>query len=284
MDTPRPNGRIKKPREKRYVYSFGGGKADGKASLSWLLGGKGANLAEVAGLGLPVPPGLTITTEVCSYYYGHGRTYPEELPNQVRTGLKRIERIIKRRFGDAKRPLLLSVRSGARVSMPGMMDTVLNLGLNDTTVQGVIRQSGDARFAYDCYRRFVQMYGDVVLGLKPETQTAVDPFEQLLEQKKADKGVENDTDLDAQDLQELVSAFKNLIRERLDVPFPEDPHDQLWGSIGAVFGSWNNPRAVAYRRIENIPSEWGTAVTVQAMVLPLTGVALNPQVPQPASS
>lgn len=266
MDTPRPNGRIKKPREKRYVYSFGGGKADGKASLSWLLGGKGANLAEVAGLGLPVPPGLTITTEVCSFYYGHGRTYPEELPNQVRTGLKRIERIIKRRFGDAKRPLLLSVRSGARVSMPGMMDTVLNLGLNDTTVQGVIRQSGDARFAYDCYRRFVQMYGDVVLGLKPETQTAVDPFEQLLAQKKADKGVDNDTDLDAQDLQELVSAFKNLIRERLDVTFPEDPHDQLWGAIGAVFGSWNNPRAVTYRRIENIPSEWGTAVTVQAMV------------------
>lgn len=266
MDTPRPNGRAKKPREKRYVYSFGGGKADGKASLSWLLGGKGANLAEIAGLGLPVPPGLTITTEVCSYYYGHGRTYPEELPNQVRTGLKRIERIIKRRFGDAKRPLLLSVRSGARVSMPGMMDTVLNLGLNDTTVQGLIRQSGDTRFAYDCYRRFVQMYGDVVLGLKPESKTAIDPFEQLLEQKKLQKGVENDTDLDVQDLQELVVAFKRLIHDRLDVTFPEDPHDQLWGAIGAVFGSWNNPRAVAYRRIENIPSEWGTAVTVQAMV------------------
>ncbi len=256
----------KKTREKRYVYSFGGGKADGKASLSWLLGGKGANLAEIAGLGLPVPPGLTITTEVCSHYYKHGRTYPEELPNQVRTGLRRIERIIKRRFGDAKRPLLLSVRSGACVSMPGMMDTVLNIGLNDTTVQGLIGQSGDPRFAYDCYRRFVQMYGDVVLGLKPASKTDLDPFEQLLEQKKAHKGVDNDTDLDAQDLQELVVAFKRLIHDRLDVTFPEEPNDQLWGTIGAVFGSWNNPRAVTYRRIENIPSEWGTAVTVQAMV------------------
>ena len=260
------SGSGKTSREKRYVYSFGGGKADGKASLNWLLGGKGANLAEIAGLGLPVPPGLTITTEVCSHYYEHGRTYPEELPNQVRTGLRRIERIIKRRFGDAKRPLLLSVRSGARVSMPGMMDTVLNLGLNDTTVQGLIRQSGDPRFAYDCYRRFVQMYGDVVLGLKPASKTDIDPFEQLLEQKKAQRGVDNDTDLDAQDLQELVVAFKRLIHDRLDVTFPEEPHDQLWGAIGAVFGSWNNPRAVTYRRIENIPSEWGTAVTVQAMV------------------
>lgn len=260
------SGSGKASREKRYVYSFGGGKADGKASLNWLLGGKGANLAEIAGLGLPVPPGLTITTEVCSHYYEHGRTYPEELPNQVRTGLRRIERIIKRRFGDAKRPLLLSVRSGARVSMPGMMDTVLNLGLNDTTVQGLIRQSGDPRFAYDCYRRFVQMYGDVVLGLKPASKTDIDPFEQLLEQKKAQRGVDNDTDLDAQDLQELVVTFKRLIHDRLDVTFPEEPHDQLWGAIGAVFGSWNNPRAVTYRRIENIPSEWGTAVTVQAMV------------------
>ena len=266
MDTSEAYRQENGSHEKRYVYSFGGGKADGKASMRDMLGGKGANLAEMASIGLPVPPGMTITTEVCTYYYTHGHTYPEDLRDQVRNGLRGIEATIDRRFGDPEQPLLLSVRSGARVSMPGMMDTVLNLGLNDQTVQGLVAQSGDTRFAYDCYRRFVQMYGDVVLGLKPESPTEPDPFEKLLEEKKTARGVTQDTELSAEDLQELVVAFKNLIHERLDVPFPDNPTDQLWGAIGAVFSSWNNPRAVTYRRIENIPGEWGTAVTVQAMV------------------
>ena len=261
----------KRSRRKRYVYSFGGGQADGKASLNWLLGGKGANLAEMAGLGLPVPPGMTITTEVCTHYYTYGHTYPPELPQQVRTGLRRVEKIIGRRFGNATNPLLLSVRSGARVSMPGMMDTVLNLGLNDKTVQGLIQQSGNPRFAYDCYRRFVQMYGDVVLGLKPQSKVERDPFERIIEEKKTAKGIEHDTQFTAEDLQALVSAFKGLIQERLGLPFPDDPHDQLWGAVGAVFSSWNNNRAISYRRIENIPDEWGTAVTVQAMVFGNSG-------------
>ena len=261
----------KRSRRKRYVYSFGGGQADGKASLNWLLGGKGANLAEMAGLGLPVPPGMTITTEVCTHYYTYGHTYPPELPQQVRTGLRRVEKIIGRRFGNATNPLLLSVRSGARVSMPGMMDTVLNLGLNDKTVQGLIQQSGNPRFAYDCYRRFVQMYGDVVLGLKPQSKVERDPFERIIEEKKTAKGIEHDTQFTAEDLQALVSAFKGLIQERLGLPFPDDPHDQLWGAVGAVFSSWNNTRAITYRRIENIPDEWGTAVTVQAMVFGNSG-------------
>jgi len=248
------------------VYSFGGGKADGNASMNWLLGGKGANLAEMAGLGLPVPPGMTITTEVCAYYYAHEHHYPAELTLQVQKGLKKIEKIMGRRFGDPTNPLLLSVRSGARVSMPGMMDTVLNLGLNDDTVQGLIRQSGNPRFAYDCYRRFVQMYGDVVLGLKPESKTERDPFEKIIEGKKAARGITLDTQFTEDDLRELVVAFKALIQERLNTAFPQDPQEQLWGAIGAVFGSWNNPRAVAYRKIENIPEAWGTAVTVQAMV------------------
>lgn len=259
-------GRVRKSRTKRCVYSFGGGKADGNASLNWLLGGKGANLAEMAGLGLPVPPGMTITTEVCTYYYASGRTYPVELKQQVGKGLARIEKIIGRRFGDRENPLLLSVRSGARVSMPGMMDTVLNLGLNDDTVQGLITQSGNPRFAYDCYRRFVQMYGDVVLGLKPESKTERDPFEKIIEEKKAIKRIELDTQFSVDDLRELVGEFKSMIADRLHLSFPNDPQEQLWGAIGAVFGSWNNPRAITYRKIENIPEEWGTAVTVQAMV------------------
>ena len=266
MANQKMNGKQKRLRRKRYVYSFGGGQADGEASLNWLLGGKGANLAEMAGLGLPVPPGMTLTTEVCSHYYTYGHTYPPELSQQVRTGLRRIEKIIGRRFGSATNPLLLSIRSGGRVSMPGMMDTVLNLGLNDKAVQGLIKQSGNPRFAYDCYRRFVQMYGDVVLGLKPESKADHDPFEQIIEKKKAAKGIELDTQLTAEDLHDLVTAFKNLIQERLGLPFPDDPHDQLWGAIGAVFGSWNNARAVTYRKIENIPAEWGTAVTIQTMV------------------
>lgn len=267
MEAQQQNGRVKpSTRRKRYVYSFGGGKADGSASLNWLLGGKGANLAEMAGLGLPVPPGMTLTTEVCTYYYDHEQSYPNELLTQVQKGLKKIEKIMGQRFGEAANPLLLSVRSGARVSMPGMMDTVLNLGLNDETVQGVIRQSGNPRFAYDCYRRFVQMYGDVVLGMKPESKTERDPFEKLIEDKKAARGVELDTQLTADDLRDLVTAFKTLIQDRLNVAFPQDPQEQLWGAIGAVFGSWRNSRAVTYRKIENIPEEWGTAVTVQAMV------------------
>ena len=274
MDTDTHNGlpkRQKRSRRKRYVYSFGAGQADGRASLNWLLGGKGANLAEMAELGLPVPPGMTITTEVCNYYYTYGHTYPPELSQQVRTGLRRIEKIMGRRFGNATNPLLLSIRSGARVSMPGMMDTVLNLGLNDKTVQGLIQQSGNPRFAYDCYRRFVQMYGDVVLGLKPQSKTERNPFERIIEEKKRAQGIEHDTQFTAEDLQALVSAFKALILERLGLPFPDDPHDQLWGAVGAVFSSWNNNRAITYRRIENIPDEWGTAVTVQAMVFGNSG-------------
>ncbi len=266
MPTHTANGEAKKPRNKKYVYSFGGGKADGNTSMNGLLGGKGANLAEMAGLGLPVPPGMTISTEVCTHYYANGRTYPTELTAQVQKGLTRIEKIMGRRFGSRTNPLLLSVRSGARVSMPGMMDTVLNLGLNDETVQGVIQQSGNPRFAYDCYRRFVQMYGDVVLGLKPESKTERDPFEKIIEEKKTAKGIELDTEFTVEDLQALVAEFKAVIRDRLQISFPDDPQEQLWGAIGAVFGSWNNPRAISYRKIENIPGEWGTAVTVQTMV------------------
>jgi pyruvate,orthophosphate dikinase len=231
-----------------------------------LLGGKGANLAEMARLGLPVPPGFTITTPVCTYYYDHQRKYPSELHAQVGRSVARIEAALDRRFGDAENPLLVSVRSGARASMPGMMDTILNLGLNDTTVAGLARQSGNERFAYDSYRRFVQMYGDVVLGLKPESEREIDPFDELLERKKRAQGVQNDVDLTADDLRDLVAEFKALIRARLGVAFPDDPEEQLWGAIGAVFGSWHNDRAVAYRKLYDIPADWGTAVNVQAMV------------------
>ena len=258
--------RQRQPRRNKYVYAFGGGRADGKATLSPLLGGKGANLAEMAALELPVPPGMTITTDVCAHYYTYGSTYPPDLSLQVRNGLRGIEKVIGRRFGAINNPLLLSVRSGARVSMPGMMDTVLNLGLNDKTVKGLIQQSGNERFAFDCYRRFVQMYGNVVLGLKTEAKAERDPFEQLLEKKKAAKGITEDTQFSAADLSDLVQSFKSLILDRLGVPFPDDPQDQLWGAIGAVFGSWHNDRAIAYRKIEQIPNDWGTAVTVQAMV------------------
>jgi pyruvate,orthophosphate dikinase len=231
-----------------------------------LLGGKGANLAEMAGLGLPVPPGFTITTDVCTHYYDHGRQYPASLRNEVARHLARVEKVVDRRFGDAARPLLVSVRSGARASMPGMMDTILNLGLNDDTVQGLIRLSGNERFAYDSYRRFVQMYGDVVLGMKPESKTEVDPFEEVLERRKRDRGVRLDTELEAEDMKYLVTAFKQLVRDRLGVEFPSDPQHQLWGAIGAVFGSWNNQRAITYRKLNKIPDDWGTAVNVQAMV------------------
>jgi pyruvate,orthophosphate dikinase len=250
----------------KFVYSFGGGRADGNAAMKNLLGGKGANLAEMADLGLPVPPGFTITTDVCTYYYEHRRSYPPTLRKEVQAHLERVEKLVGRRFGDPTNPLLVSVRSGARASMPGMMDTVLNLGLNDETVQTLIEESGNPRFAYDAYRRFVQMYGDVVLGLKPESKKEVDPFEEILERKKHARGVKLDTELTADDLRELVHEFKAAIRERRGVDFPEDPQEQLWGAIGAVFSSWHNDRAIVYRKLNNIPEEWGTAVNVQSMV------------------
>src|SRR5215471_5254281 len=251
---------------RRYVYAFGGGKVDGRADMKELLGGKGANLAEMARLGLPVPPGFTISTEVCTYYYAHKQAYPAVLKKQVSEALARVEKAVGKRFGDPEHPLLVSVRSGARASMPGMMDTILNLGLNDQTVEGLIRETGNPRFAYDSYRRFVQMYGDVVLGLKPETKEEEDPFEVALQEKKRARGVTLDTDLDADALRELVDEFKALIKMRRGVLFPEDPEEQLWGAIGAVFGSWMNERAIVYRKLNNIPESWGTAVNVQSMV------------------
>ena len=272
----RPQARAARPaarpaRARRYIYWFGAKRADGRADMKALLGGKGANLAEMARLGLPVPPGFTISTEVCTYYYARSSSYPSGLKEQARAALARIEKTVGRRFGDPEKPLLVSVRSGARASMPGMMDTILNLGLNDQTVAGLARETANPRFAYDCYRRFVQMYGDVVLGLKPESKTERDPFEVVLEEKKRARRVELDTDLDADALRELVAEFKALIRTRRGVAFPEDPEQQLWGAIGAVFGSWMNERAIVYRRLNTIPDTWGTAVNVQAMVFGNTG-------------
>jgi len=231
-----------------------------------LLGGKGAGLHEMTRIGAPVPPGFTITTDVCSYHYGHHRQYPKGLEGAVVAGLARVEKILGRKFGKPENPLLVSVRSGARESMPGMMDTVLNLGLNDQTVQGLIRRTGNPRFAYDSYRRFIQMYADVVLGLNSKEKAEGDPFEVILEQKKHDRGVRFDTELDAKDLESVTNAFKELVKVRSGKEFPSDPHTQLWGAIGAVFGSWNNDRAVAYRDLYHIPHAWGTAVNVQAMV------------------
>ena len=250
----------------KYVYLFGTDQSEGDKEMRNLLGGKGANLAEMAQLGLPVPAGFTITTEVCTYYYNHDQTYPSELKDQVERAIAEVEKTMDMRFGDPANPLLLSVRSGARVSMPGMMETVLNLGLNDEIVQGLIEQSGDPRFCYDVYRRFVQMYGDVVMGLRPEDEKETDPFEALLEAKKHARGVALDSELSAQDLRDLVSEFKAEIAKRLDREFPEDPHEQLWNAIGAVFGSWQGQRAIRYREIESIPHDWGTAVNVQSMV------------------
>ena len=214
----------------------------------------------MSSIGLPVPPGFTITTEVCTEFYKNDQKYPESLTAEVAANLKKIEELMGKKFGDAHNPLLVSVRSGARASMPGMMDTVLNLGLNDTTVQGIIAQSGDERFAYDAYRRFVQMYSDVVMGMEKEI------LDHLLEQKKEEKGVHLDTELTAADWKELVALFKATIKQELGQSFPEDPQEQLWGAIGAVFGSWMNQRAITYRKLNNIPAEWGTAVNVQSMV------------------
>ncbi len=242
------------------VYAFGGGSAEGRADMRNLLGGKGANLAEMSSLGLPVPPGFTITTEVCTYYTQNGETYPDTLKDEINAALAQIEEIIGAKFGDPENPLLVSVRSGARASMPGMMDTVLNLGLNDQTVLGLAKASGDERFAYDSYRRFIQMYGDVVLGVEHYH------FEDILADHKEDKGLDLDTDLTADDWKEVAAAFAEKVEEELDAPFPQDPHDQLWGAISAVFGSWMNDRAKIYRKLHDIPEEWGTAVNVQSMV------------------
>ncbi len=251
---------------KKYVYYFGGKKAEGRADMKALLGGKGANLAEMVNLKLPVPPGFTITTEVCTYYYKNRKKYPKELKSQIQIALKKVEKEMGAKFGDPENPLLVSVRSGARASMPGMMDTILNLGLNDSTVQGIISKTQNPRFAYDSYRRFVAMYGDVVLGLKPKSKDEHDPFEEILDAKKKEKGVSLDTELNAEDLKDLVKLFKQAIKEKTGHDFPEDPMEQLWGAIGAVFGSWMNERAIAYRKMYDIPESWGTAVNVQAMV------------------
>ncbi len=251
---------------RKYVYAFGGGKADGTAEMRNLLGGKGANIAEMSNLGIPVPAGFTITTEMCTVYSKLNRQYPPELDIQIREAMADVEKIMGARFGDQENPLLVSVRSGARVSMPGMMDTVLNIGLNEQTVKGLIANSGNERFCWDSYRRFVQMYGDVVLGLKPESKEEEAPFEVALTEKKKARGVELDSDLTADDLKELVDEFKALIRQGKGVEFPEDPWKQLWGSIEAVFGSWNGARAIKYRQLNRIPDDWGTAVNVQAMV------------------
>ena len=243
-----------------WVYSFGAGEAEGSAKMRDLLGGKGANLAEMCALGLPVPPGFTITTEVCRYYYEHDQGYPEDLAQQVRAALRKVEATVEARLGDADRPLLVSVRSGAPVSMPGMMDTVLNLGLNDRTVEGLARSTDDARFAYDSYRRFIQMYADVVLGIDHYL------FEDQLEDVKREHGYELDTELSADDLRRLIAAYQKIVEEQHGAAFPQKVEEQLWGAIGAVFGSWMTPRAVTYRRLHNIDNAMGTAVNVQAMV------------------
>ena len=250
-----------------FVKAFGGGTAEGRAKDKALLGGKGANLAEMASLGLPVPPGFTITTEVCRYVMAHGEgTYPEGLDAEAQTALAKVEELAKTKFGDATNPLLVSVRSGAPASMPGMMDTILNLGLNDTTVDALAKQSGNARFAWDCYRRFVAMYGEVVLGVVAESEDAEQPFDQVLDQIKAKYKANRDQDLTEAALRETVAAFKQLVLDRTKTAFPDDVKAQLWGAIGAVFRSWNNPRADVYRKMQNIPASMGTAVNVQAMV------------------
>jgi len=249
------------------VYTFGNGKAEGKATMKNLLGGKGANLAEMNLIGVPVPPGFTITTDVCSEYYEIGKdNVVTLLKADVEAAIKGVETLMKSKFGDIENPLLVSVRSGARASMPGMMDTILNLGLNDAVVEGLIRKTGNARFVWDSYRRFVQMYGDVVLGMKPVNKNDIDPFEQIIEHIKEEKGVKLDTELTVEDLQIMVGKFKAAVKKQTGKDFPEKSYDQLWGAVCSVFDSWMNDRAILYRKMEGIPAEWGTAVTVQAMV------------------
>ncbi|MBY0587527.1 pyruvate, phosphate dikinase [bacterium] len=265
----------------KHVYFFGGDKAEGNATQRALLGGKGANLAEMVNIGLPVPAGFTLTTEACIYFSDHGGKYPPGIQDQVEQALAQMEKVMEAKFGDTTNPLLVSCRSGARESMPGMMDTVLNIGMNDTTVEALAKASGNERFAWDSYRRFVQMYGDVVLGLKPQSKLDLDPFEEILEAKKHSRHVTFDNELDVASLKELVAEFKDAVRKRTGKEFPTDPREQMWGAIGAVFGSWNNDRAVVYRRQYGIPHSWGTACNVQAMVYgnlgddSATGVALT---------
>ena len=249
----------------QHTYAFGN-KTDGDSSMKNLLGGKGANLAEMAKIGLPVPPGFTITTDVCVHYYDNEKTYPSDLQAQIEASVKAVEEETGNVLGDASNPLLFSVRSGARESMPGMMDTILNLGLNDKTVKGLAKKTGNPRFAYDCYRRFIQMYGDVVMGVQPLTEDAHEPFDAVLEKHKEKNNVELDSDLTAEQLQDIIAEFQELIKERTGGAFPQDVNEQLNGSIGAVFNSWGNERATIYRQKYNIPAEWGTAVNVQAMV------------------
>jgi len=255
-----------KQKTPKYVYFFGGKKADGRADMKNLLGGKGANLAEMINIGIPVPAGFTITTDVCTYYYDNKKQYPTELQKQVLVSLKNVEKEMGAKFGDSVNPLLVSVRSGSRASMPGMMDTILNLGLNDITVEALIKKTNNPRFAYDSYRRFVQMYGDVVLGLQPKDKHDRDPFEIIIEKKKKAKKVEFDTELTAEDLKDLVEQFKKEIKNKTGNDFPSDPMEQLWGAVGAVLRSWQNERAIVYRKLNSIPVEWGTAVNIQSMV------------------
>jgi len=251
----------------KHVYTFGAGKAEGKADMKNLLGGKGANLAEMNLIGVPVPPGFTITTEVCTMYNEEGqeKTFAT-IKEEVEKAVAMVEELTDTKFGDKENPCLVSVRSGARASMPGMMDTVLNLGMNEDAVQGITKKSGNARFAWDSYRRFVQMYGDVVMDMKPASKEENDPFEEIIEELKEEKGIQLDTEFTTEDLQELVDRFKKAVKKVTGKDFPTDPWEQLWGAVAAVFGSWNNPRAIYYRRMEQIPDEWGTAVNVQAMV------------------
>lgn len=252
---------------KKRIYSFGNGAAEGKADMRMLLGGKGANLAEMNLIGVPVPPGFTITTDVCHEYYDLGEeALRKEMTDELEKNIKQVEEIMGAKFGSNENPLLVSVRSGAPASMPGMMDTILNLGLNDEAVEGLAKKSGNERFAWDSYRRFIQMYGDVVLGMKPADKKEIDPFERIIEEVKQEKGVKLDNELEVADLKELVTRFREAVKEQTGKDFPTDAREQLWGAIGAVFGSWMNERAIIYRRMESIPEEWGTAVNVQAMV------------------
>ncbi|MGL4208829.1 MAG: PEP/pyruvate-binding domain-containing protein, partial [Candidatus Adiutrix sp.] len=265
----------------KLVYLFGGKKTDGNSGMKNLLGGKGANLAEMSKLKLPVPAGFTITTEVCTAYYANKKKDPKDLKKEVEAALKSVENTMGATFGDAQNPLLVSCRSGARASMPGMMDTVLNIGLNDTTVLGLISKTQNPRFAYDSYRRFISMYGSVVMGVKAASELAEDPFSEIIGHLKKTKGYEADTEMTTDDLKTLVKKFKALIKKTLGVDFPENPIDQLWGAIGAVFASWMTPRAVYYRQIHGLSDDWGTAVNVQAMVFgnmgahSATGVAFS---------
>jgi pyruvate,orthophosphate dikinase len=251
----------------KYVYTFGNGQAEGKAEMKNLLGGKGANLAEMNLIGVPVPPGFTITTEVCTVFTQQGREAAFDLiREEVKKAVAHIESLTGTKFGSKENPCLVSVRSGARASMPGMMDTILNLGINDDAVEGITSKSGNPRFAWDSYRRFVQMYGDVVLGLKPHSKEDIDPFEEIIEGLKTERGIHEDTDFTVTDLQTLVKRFKDAVLQKTGKSFPNDPWEQLWGAIAAVFDSWMNDRAIIYRKLNNIPAEWGTAVNVQAMV------------------